>query len=418
MQASLTDAELSRFLLAIVLLLGSAHSFGYLFQRVKVPRVIGEIFGGLLLGPTALGALSPELHRWLFAGFDSSGKLLSSVYWLGLVLLMFVSGFDVQKSLDRADRRLVAAVIVGGTVLPFLTGWFAPTWWDLSSLLGPSQSLPALRIVLGIAVAVTSIPVISKIFMDLDIIHTRFAKIVLCAATIEDVVLWAALAAATGIAQAGNAASAGTIRTIFITVAFFAASSTLLPRLLRSASGARGNLLIKSSPEGYALLVCFVLATLASLLGINIVFGALLAGTALGVQSDERLERVRGSIKSFSFAFFVPIYFALVGLKLDLFSQFNPAAFAVLLLAATAVKMAGTMAGAAAAGKDALSCLNLGVAMNARGGPGIVLATVALDAGIISGTLFTSLILLSMVSSLAAGSWFGWVLSRRWELLR
>src|ERR1044072_1606067 len=123
MNTSLSNFELTRFLFVIVLLLFSAHSFGYLFQRFKLPRVVGEIGGGLFLGPTVLGFFAPNVQKSLFAAFEAESRLISLFYWLGLVLLMFTSGLDLQKSFDRDDKRTILGLTLGSTIVPFAVGW-------------------------------------------------------------------------------------------------------------------------------------------------------------------------------------------------------------------------------------------------------------------------------------------------------
>src|SRR4030067_936900 len=181
---TLSNLELSRFFFAIVSLLLTAHFFGYLFHRLTLPRVIGEIFGGLLLGPTVLGYFFPQAHHWIFNAFEAEGKLISIIYWFGLVLLMFISGFELQKSFDKKDRKIIIVTLLGSTIIPFLAGWLAPSFYDFSPYLGSKSNMLALKIIIGITVAITSIPVISKIFIDLGIIKTSFAKIVLATATL------------------------------------------------------------------------------------------------------------------------------------------------------------------------------------------------------------------------------------------
>jgi Kef-type K+ transport system membrane component KefB len=414
---TLSDLELTRTFFAIVLLLSSAHFFGYLFQKFSLPRVIGEIFGGLLLGPTGLGFIWPDAHNWIFNAFEAEGKLISIIYWFGLVLLMFISGFELEKSVDKKDRRIIGAILLGATVIPLLAGWLAPSFYDFSPYLGTKANMLALKIVIAIAVAVTSIPVISKIFLDLEIIHTRFAKIVLATATIQDVFLWVALAIATGLVSATSLGLSNIISTVVITVLFFALALTVMPKLIRFSNGLRYNLLIKSSASGYVLLICFLFSATASVLDVNIVFGAFLAGIVIGVMPRDRFGREKRHIKEISMAFFIPLYFAIVGLKLDLVEHLDILFFLGFLLFTTLFETAGTLIAAKLAKKDWLSSFNLAVAMNTRGGPGIVLATVAFDLGIINQTFFVALVLIAIVTSLLAGYWFKYVISKGWQLL-
>ncbi|HXV64066.1 MAG TPA: cation:proton antiporter [Vicinamibacteria bacterium] len=414
---TLSNLELTRTFFAIALLLVSAHFFGYLFQRFALPRVIGEIFGGLLLGPTGLGFIWPDAHNWIFNAFQAEGKLISMIYWFGLVLLMFISGFELEKSVDKKDRRMILAILLGSTVVPFLAGWMAPTFYDFSPYLGTKANMPALKIVIAIAVAVTSIPVISKIFLDLDIIHTRFAKIVLATATIHDVFLWIALAIATGLVSATTLGIGNIVSTVVITIVFFALALSVMPRLIRFTNGFRYNLLIKSSSSGYVLFICLLFSATASVLDVNIVFGAFLAGIVIGVMPRDRFGEAKKHIKEIGLAFFIPLYFAIVGLKLDLVHHLDFMFFLGFLMFASVFMTAGTLVAARLAKKDWLSSFNLAVAMNTRGGPGIVLATVAFDLGIINQTFFVALVLIAIVTSLLAGYWFKYVISRGWPLL-
>lgn len=413
----LSNTELTHLLFAIVLLLFSSHIFGYFFQKMTMPRVIGEILGGLVVGPTLLGFFSPRIYTWIFNSFPAEGIVISSISWIGLILLMFISGFELQHAFKKDDRKIIVAILLGGTLLPFIAGFFFPQFYDISQLLGKENNLLALQIVIGIAIAVTSIPVISKIFIDLHIVKTHFAKIVLTIATIEDILLYALLAIATGIVSASTISTSSIATTVAISILFLAIGIVLIPKCFVYFSNLKINYLLKSSTTGYALFVCFLFAALASILHINVVFGALLAGVAFGFGPKSQFEKMKLAIKEFSFAFFIPIYFAVVGLRLDLIHSFNITFFILFLMYAIFFKLFGTILAARIVRKDWLSSFNLGIAMNARGGPGIVLATIAFDLGIINEVFFTTLVLLAIVTSLFAGYWFQLVIKRRWKLL-
>jgi Kef-type K+ transport system membrane component KefB len=415
---TLSNFELTRFFFAITVLLVSSHFFGYLFYKYKLPRVIGEISGGFLLGPTVLGHLSPQIHNWLFNAFTEEGKLISIIYWFGLILLMFVSGFEIQKKFTGEDKKIIWAILFGSTLIPFWAGWIAPYIYDFSPYIGTQNNALALQIVIAIAVAVTSIPVISKIFIDLDVINSRFAKVILAAATVHDIILWIALAIATGLVSATAMSLSGIMSAVLVTIAFFVLALTVMPRVIKLGNVSKYNLLIKSSVAGYVLFICLLFSALASILNVNIVFGAFLAGIVIGLMPNEKFEKEKNHIKEIGLAFFIPVYFAIVGLKLDLIHSFEIGFFLWFLLFSSAFEIAGTMMAAKIIKKDWLSSFNLGVAMNTRGGPGIVLATVVFDVGIINETFFVTLVLAAIVTSLAAGCWFKCVLSKGWDLLK
>jgi Kef-type K+ transport system membrane component KefB len=414
---TLSSLELTRFFFAMVLLLFTAHSFGFLFYEAKLPRVIGEIFGGLILGPTFLGYFAPTAENWVFAAFPSEGALISVISYFGLVLLMFISGFEVQRSFSRQDRKIAISFLLGATVIPFIIGVLTPYVYNFAPYAGPNGNMLSLAIIVGIGVSVTSIPVISKIFIDLRIMDTRFAKIVLAIATVEDVIQFGALAIATGVGASASASLSLVVFTALVTVAFFAAALLGLPRVIRYTIRSRFNVLIKTHPSRYALFLCFLLVALASLLNVNIIFGAFLAGIAIGIMPEEVFTLAKAQIKSISFALFTPIYFAVVGLKLDLIHSFDILFFLGFLLFSTALKGGGALAVGRLIKQKRLASLNFAIALNARGGPGIVLATVAFDLGLISETFFVALVLTAIVTSLIAGFWLRYVKKRGWELL-
>ncbi|WP_378942250.1 cation:proton antiporter [Mesorhizobium sp. ANAO-SY3R2] len=404
----MNDSELARFFLSLVLLLAGALAGGHVFERLKMPRVIGEIMGGIALGPSMLGLISPEAHKWLFAGFPAQAALLSAFYWFGLVLLMFTAGFKMQSEGAEGSGRVVAAQVVGGLMVPFTLGYFGASLFADTRLGDPL----AFQLVMGIAVAVTSIPVISRIFLDLGLMNTPFARNVIGAATIQDLILWTVLAIATAVQHGDAADAAGIGRVIAITLTFVLASLFVAPAVLRVLRRKFFGKFSEASLTGYTMLLCLVFVAAASLLKVNIVFAALLAGLVMARFRSRHLAAVRQHIADIAIWFFVPIYFALVGLRLDLAQQFDVSLTLFFIGASTAVKLTSCTIAARVAGVTWIRAFDYGVAMNTRGGPGIVLASVAYAAGIIDDRMFTALVLASILTSFATGIWLRWRLAR------
>ncbi|HET7405234.1 MAG TPA: cation:proton antiporter [Candidatus Bathyarchaeia archaeon] len=414
---SLSNLELTRFFIALVLLLFSANVCSFLFDKIKLPRVIGEIFGGLLLGPTVFGYLLPASENWIFSASLSEGKLLSLVSWLGLILLMFVSGIEIHGTFSREDKRTATAFLIGATILPFLIGIWISQIFNFTSYAGPNSNPLSLSLIIGIAVAVTSIPVISKIFLDLRIMGSRYARIVLAIATIEDGILYAGLAIATGIAGASAPSGSAIASTIAVTAAFLLVGLLVVPRVLRRLSTSKAESLMEASHSRFALFLCFVFVAAAALLNVNVVFGAFLAGIAIGAVPRDIFAKATASIKKISLALFTPAYFAIVGLELDLIHQFDIVIFLSFLLLSSGLKIAGALGTGRLIRKSWLSSANLAIGLNARGGPGIVLATVAFSAGLISEPFFVALVLIAIVTSLLTGYWLRYVQAKGWQLL-
>jgi Kef-type K+ transport system membrane component KefB len=427
---SLSSADLSHLIAAVVLLLVAAHGFGRLAVRLRQPRVAGEIVGGLLLGPTLLGAVAPGAYQAVFKSGAATQAGLAIAYQLGLLLLMYCSGAELRKLLSRADRRPVLGIATLGNVVPFLAGIGFLAVHDTGRFLGPAGDRVAFGLVFALAIAVTSIPVISRIMADLGILHTRFARVVLSVAVLEDLVIYVVLNIALarvaadgaetsgllGLLGADPSGSLGTGYHILATLAFFLLPVVGGPGLVQRLADWPGNLVNRASPVAFQLLVLLVLAGAAAFLRVAPIFGALVAGILAGELRGQALE-ARQAITGIATGVLVPLYFAIVGLRLDLAAAFEPLFFLFLLAFACLVKSASCYLGARMVGESRSGARNLAVALNARGGPGIVLASVALDAGIVNQRFYTMLVLLALVTSVIAGTWLEAVLRRGRDLL-
>jgi Kef-type K+ transport system membrane component KefB len=280
-------------------------------------------------------------------------------------------------------------------------------------------------LVLAIAVAVTSIPVISRIFYDLKILHTRFASLILGSALLEDIVLWGVLGVATGIATSATLAKQHTASDITshiaVAVIYMGLGLTLMPFLLKKLHGAKWNILVKASPVGYVFFTLFIYIAVAASFGVNLVFAAFLAGFGLvgGIDGSERkrFSEQLDAVAKVATAIFIPIYFAIVGYKLVLGKEFSLSMLTTFLLGSTLLSLISVGLAARLAGFRALDIVNIAITTNARGGPGIVLASVAFDAGIINAPFYTTLVLTAVLTSQAAGAWLRFVLSKGWPLL-
>ncbi len=409
----MTTAQFGSLTILLLTILAVAHLCGWLFVKLRQPRVVGEILAGVLLGSAVLGRFSPGTSALLFGHAsgtqDHVAVVLGFLYNLGLLLLMFASGAETKGLFNRQDTREVAWLGGVGTVVPFLLALLLAPAMPLNLLMrDPAGSRTPITLVVSIAIAVTSIPVISKILHDLNILHTRFARLVLGVAVLEDVALWAVLAVATSLAKSADVPRSEIALHVLASLAYFGIGLFIAPTLLKKISRQRVNVLATNAPVAYVFLVLLAYSALAAMLDVNLVFAAFLAG--LAVVKDKRLLEAIRSISTISFAIFIPIYFAVVGYKLDLTRSFSFDLLAVFLATACVVKLISAGAGARIAGFPWRDSINLSAALNARGGPGIVLASVALDAGIINAAFYTTLVLVAVLTSQLAGGWLDHVL--------
>ena len=399
--ATLAENEIIVTLIALSLLLLSAYLFGTLLEKLKGPRVVGEILGGMLFGASFLYIFFPNFISRIFLGYPEEGKVLNIFYQLGLIFLMFLSGYNTDIQLKRSGLPTIGLVFAGATILPMLAsipffGLFEKYY------IGTIGNVTAYRIVFAIGVAITSIPVISKIFFDMGIMNTKFAATVLTVSTFQDLVLWILLNAATRIAQSGEVRLGEMILTVSVTLGLFAVILVISKHVhaIRKELSAR---MFYTLSIAALLLVCGLLY----LAGINLMYSAFIVGylvRALFGTEGAAKERMH-YLEHFSFSFFIPVYFALVGIQLNVVHDFSWLRFLLFFVIAFGLEFAGTFLLLLPAKLRMNTKINFAVTMNARGGPGIVLATVAYSYNIISIEFFTVLILTTMLSSMTAGYW-------------
>lgn len=411
----MSDSALSSVLFVLLLLVGFAQLLGYLFVKLRQPKVVGEILAGIVLGPALLGRLPFLSH--LIDTAKHQGNILDFVYWLGLLLLMFLSGAETQQLFTREERREVGWLGIVGTGIPFALGLIFGPWLIRPELAGPNGNRISLIIILAVGVAVTSVPVVSKIFADLKILHTRFARLVLGVAVLEDIALWLALAVATALPGKTALNPRTMAYHLLATIAFFLLGLTIVPRVIKKINKSRFNIVAKNSPVGYAIAVLLAYCAVAGALQVSLVFAAFLAGFAVVHKKRRLFAEALDAIGKVSFAFFVPVYFAIVGLKLDLIRGVSLWMIVAFLVGTCAVKILSVSLAGRFAGFRGLDLINLAITTNARGGPGIVLASVAFDAGIISAKFYTTLVIAAVLTSQFAGAWLDYVLRKGWPLL-
>jgi Kef-type K+ transport system membrane component KefB len=423
----MSEADIGRVLLALGIIIALAHLLGYVFNRLKQPRLIGEILAGIVLGPFVLGKLAPSVFDSLFnVQADKSSPtaiVFGFMYWLGILLLMFLSGSQVRDLLAKENRRSTAFILGVGKPLAFLLviGLGLASAIPLNTLTGTKGVEVSTLLILACAVAVTSIPVLSRIFQDLKIMETRFASLVLGAAVLEDIALWGILAVATSYAMTTHQSAETMLIHIATSLVYLVAGLTVLPKLLTYLRRWRWNLLFTTSPIAYAMVIFSLYVGLAGVMQVNLVFAAFLAGFGLvgGARGSEKshFKEALAVLHKFSFAVLIPVYFALVGYRLVFNSDFSITMLLVFLLGSSAIAIISVGLSTRLAGFNKLDTANLAITFNARGGPGIVLASIAYDAGIINSAFYTTLVLTALITSQIAGSWLRYVLNKGWPLL-
>ena len=191
------------FWIQFLVLLSAAHALGVLARRFGQPPVVGALAAGLLLSRSVLGAISPDAYGWLFPDDPRQQGLLQGVAWIGVALLVLITGFETDLALVRRLGRAATSVAVFAQVIPFATG-FGVGMALPEHLLGDHATRVLFALFMATALSISALPVIAQMLVELDLMRRNFGQNTLAAATADDVVGWVLLGAIAGAARSGG----------------------------------------------------------------------------------------------------------------------------------------------------------------------------------------------------------------------
>jgi Kef-type K+ transport system membrane component KefB/mannitol/fructose-specific phosphotransferase system IIA component (Ntr-type) len=316
---------------------------------------------------------------------------------LAVTLLLLVAGMEVDLSSVRRQGATAIAMTAGGLLVPLAVGsaaaWFAPAWWGM-----PAGGSPALFAALfGAALAVSALPVIAKVLLDLDLFQSDFGVLVLVVATLTNIIAWLVFSVVLG-------GGAGGVAVIVVATVGFAVAMLTVGRWVadRCLVWVQAHFAWPSGILGFAIVVGLLGGAATESFGVHAIFGAFLAGIALG-DSPHLREQARHIVHRFVEGILAPIFVAAIGLEVNFAASFDLGLVLSVLALGTAVKVVGTWLGPRLIGRGGVEVWGASWALNARGELGIVLGLLAWRNGLISESLFVALVALAVITSALAG---------------
>jgi Kef-type K+ transport system membrane component KefB len=410
-----SHAEVLQLVIQIAVLLAAARFLGGLAQRMGQPAVIGEILAGVILGPSLLSGIFPWVEQWIVPQTETQGYMLEVVALIGVMLLLVITGLETDLALIRRRIGVALGVALGGLVVPFVTGLLLGFSLPDELLVDPSDRT-IFALFVATALSISAIPVLAKILMDLDLMRREFGQTVLAAGMIDDITGWTMLGLVTALASA-HAITAGTVVQTVLMVVIFVLATITVGRFIVE----RGLGLIQDRLRGrdailtLVVVLAFAWGAFSQALRLEPVIGAFAIGILFG-----RLPRlptdVVQKLESMALAVFSPIFFAVAGLKVDIGAILEPSLLLIALLViivATVGKVAGAYVGARyVSGQDHWSALAYGAGLNARGAVEIIIATIGLSLGILTTEMFSIIVVMAVVTSVAAPAGLRYCLAR------
>src|SRR5580704_10056977 len=397
------------FLLSLAVLLSAARLLGEGARRLGFPLIFGELASGILLGPTVFGRISPAGQHGLFPG-GIPANMLAGYTNVGVVLLLAVAGLEVNLGLVRRRGRSALLTSLMGIVMPLAGGFLLGILLPDSDLMRPDRRM-LFALFMGVALSISALPVIAKTLLDLGLFKTDVGLLVMAAAMIDDLTGWLAFSVLLGPMQGGALSLSSVGRSVALTVGFVVVALLVARPLL-------GRVVVRLQADHHSgprrvlsLIVLLALfgGSFTQWIGVHAVFGGFVVGVVIG-DTPHLKERTRLIVHDFVTNIFAPVFFASLGLRADFVASFDLRLCVLVFLIASAAKIIGCTLGARAGGLRWRPAAAVGFGLNARGAMEIILALLALEAGLLKEQVFVALVVMALATSFVSGPTMKWML--------
>lgn len=394
----LRQHDLLILFLQLALLLTTARLCGEVMRRIHQPAVIGELLAGIVLGPTLLGHTVPAVYQAIFPDDPIHFALLESAAWIGLALLLLLTGLEVDIARLRRIGRPALLVTAVDLAVSFGAG-FAVGWLLPDEYLADPGARGLFAAFMATAVAISAMPVIAKILMDLDLVQRNLGILSLSVAVVEDTIGWVVLSVLAGLAAQAGFRAERLLLTLGLLAVFVTVALLVVPRVLRPIFQWVDHHLHGSGAD-ITLVVAFtfLMAAATERIGVHAVFGAFVAGALLRQVPRLRSESLH-NIEQFVLSALAPIFFAYAGLQVNLWSLTGWGVPVLVLGVSVAAKLLGCTLGGRLGGLRGWEPVAVGAALSARGAMGLVVALLGLTLGLLTEEIYAVLVGVSVITS-------------------
>jgi Kef-type K+ transport system membrane component KefB len=388
------------FFIAVVVVMLFARLCGSLMPKIGQPRVMGEVLAGILLGPTAFGAIAPGLQSSVFA--TDIVPLIGVVANLGLIFYMFLIGLELDLGQLRGRVKMSLAVSNTALLVPLMLGLLAAL--PLYPLLAPNTRFLAFALFVGVSMSITAFPVLARIISERRMLKRPLGALALSAAALDDVSAWFLIALATAVAGAGSGVVV--LETIGWAILFCLAMAFLVRPVLARAAVAHDEAGRTPGTWITAIFAGVLLSAIATeKIGIAVIFGAFVMGVVMPRHAGLS-EDVTHRVEAFVLTLLLPLFFAYTGLRTNV-GLLGRGELIAITVALTAIAILGKYGGTLLAARTLRlpwrESAVLGALMNTRGLTELIVLNLALSMGVISPALFAALVIMALVTTFMAG---------------
>lgn len=391
------ESNIGILLLQIITILLTCRLFGWLFQKIGQPMVIGEIVAGLVLGPSVLGHLFPEASVFLFPE-ESLGNI-TILSQFGLILFMFAVGMELN--INEVGKKLKETILIShtSTIVPFFLGMLT-AYFVYDTYADKSTPFLSFALFVGIAMSITAFPVLARIIQEKGLTKSHLGMITLASAANGDITAWCLLAIVVSIAQAGTMLSA--VYNILFSILYLVFMFLVVRPCLQMVGQVYHNKeVIDKGLVAYIFLLLVASSYLTEILGLHALFGAFVAGVVMPGNMKFR-KIMTEKVEDVSLALFLPLFFVSTGLRTEIGLINKPELWwmcLIFILVAIVGKFGGAMLSARIVGESWKNSLYIGAFMNTRGLMELVVLTIGYEMGILTPSIFVILVLMTLVTT-------------------
>lgn len=405
----LSEHSVFIFVAQIGLILLFARIFGEIAHKLGQPVIVGEVFAGIILGPSVFGNFLPDLYRDLFPNTGHQPYLLQAVSWLCVIFLLMITGLeiDIRASLRQGKQSLYISIL--SLILTFIGTYIACQF--LPEVLYTEGVNPVhVHLMTTISLSVVAIPVIAKILFDLKILRSNVGVNIITSGVLCDVWGWIAVAVIIAVISQGAFDAITILKPLITIVLYLGVTLSIGPKIVDKFFNFIGY---KKMDTNVALSMLFALALLngaiAHLLGIHVIFGAFVAGVMAG-ESNKISEYVRQSTQDFIFSIFAPIFFVLIGMQLQFSYLSNWQPLVLLLFVSSILRIGGAYLGAVFAKMGKHNAFAVACGLNTQGTMGIIIALIGYEMGVLNDAFFSLIVVICVVTSIGVGPLLKWAI--------
>jgi Kef-type K+ transport system membrane component KefB/nucleotide-binding universal stress UspA family protein len=402
------------FVAQIVLLMLIGRLLGEVMLRFKQPAVMGQLIAGLVLGPSVLGALFPDWQHALFPTAKEQKAMIDAISQFGVLLLLLLTGMETDLKLVKKTGLASGAASLAGILVPFACGVALGEMLPDSMIPDPGKRLIT-SLFLGTALSIASVKIVATVIAEMNFTRRTVGQVILASAIIDDTIGWIITAIIFSLALQGQVDAFSIAKSVLGTLVFMGLSLTMGRRVVFSIiRWVNDNFESDFAVITAILLITCVMAIITDLIGVHTVLGAFVAGILIG-QSPILTRHIDEQLRGLIFAFFMPVFFGTAGLSADLTILKDPALLALtfgLIVVASVGKFSGAFIGGKLGGLTPRESLALGTGMNARGSTEVIIATIGLSMGALNQNLFTMIVIMAVITTVAMPPTLRWALAR------